>query len=304
MKKHLIKIVLATVIYSINVNGFAQDTIQQWNVGVYDRNWMPPITTQPFWSTNLYKTEGDTLINSITYKKLYKSNDSQFNQSVYLGAIRRTQGKIFITKTNSEYLLYDFNLNIDDTTQIYRFYNDSLFAWKVKISSISDTIINNRKLKKYNVAYSDTSNSFYPVDNDVWIDEIGSKKYGLLNEAIPSNLTGPDKDFYLLCYKENNEIVLHNTNFNTCFKENVVNIITNKSINQCSIHPTHLTSNTHVAVESSNLITQINIFNMQGTLVFFTKAGASNCNLDLSYLNNGFYIVFVNNNTFKLLITR
>ena len=73
MKKHLIKIVLATVIYSINVNGFAQDTIQQWNVGVYDRNWMPPITTQPFWSTNLYKTEGDTLINSTTYKKLYKS---------------------------------------------------------------------------------------------------------------------------------------------------------------------------------------------------------------------------------------
>ena len=96
----------------------AQDTIQQWNIGLYDRNWMPPETTQPFWTTHFYKTVGDTVINSNNYKKIYFSEDSVFNNLQYFGAVGTHENKIFINKNNNDYLLFDFNLTIDDTAII------------------------------------------------------------------------------------------------------------------------------------------------------------------------------------------
>lgn len=304
MRKYFIKVALLIVFYSVISNCFAQDTIQQWNVGVYDRAWMPPETTQPFWITNIYRTGSDTLIDSNSYKKLFFSNDSSFINPVYFGSLRSYQEKISILKNNNEYLLYDFSLNVDDTSFINRFLNNEPFVWSVKVNSISDTIINNRKLRKYTVAYSDTNNSFYTIDNDIWIEEIGSGKYGLLNEAIPPYIVGPDKDFYLLCYKENDETVLYDTNFNTCFKKTIVNDISVKLNKKCKIYPTVLTPNTQLVVESSKLISQIKIFDLRGIMVYTKKIGGLNCHIDLSNLKNGFYIVVVNDNTFKLLITR
>ena len=304
MKNSIIKSVLFIALYSILCSGYAQDTLQQWNVGVYDRNWNPPETTRPFWITNIYRTGSDTLINSISYKKLFFSNDTLFANHTYFGAIRKHNGEILINKNNNEYLLYNFSLSVDDTIFINRFIDNEPFVWKAKVNAISEILINNRTLKKYEVSYSDTNNNFTALDNDIWIEDIGSKKYGLLNEGIPPNLTGPDKDFYLLCYKENDETVLYDTNFNTCFKKTIESGISLKLNKQCKIYPTVLTSNTQLVVESSILINQIKIFDLQGLSVYTKNIGSLYCHLNLSYLKNGFYIVVVNNNTFKLLITR
>jgi hypothetical protein len=223
---------------------------------------------------------------------------------VYFGSLRSYQRKIIIHKNNNEYLLYDFSLNVDDISFINRFLNNEPFVWCVKVNSISDTLINNRWLKTYEVSYSDTNDSFYTIDNDIWIEDIGSKKYGLLNGGIPPDITGTDKDFYLLCYKENDETVLYDTNFNTCFKKTIVNEISAKLNKKCKIYPTVLTPSTLLVVESSKLISQIRIFDLRGIMIYTKKISGLNCHIDLSYLKNGFYIVVVNDNTFKLLITR
>lgn len=58
----------------------------------------------------------DTIVNQLTYHQVYK------NDSLYYGAIREENGKVFFIPTDSiqDYLLYDFNVNQGDLVeQVY-----------------------------------------------------------------------------------------------------------------------------------------------------------------------------------------
>ena len=224
-----------------------------------------------------------------------------FNNPIYYGAIRNYEEKIYYFKNNNNYILYDFDLSINDTALIYR-YCGELYPMKVIVISISDTMINNRLLKKYNVSYSDTTNAFSPTGNDYWIEEIGSEMYGLMNEACSPYLTGPDKDFHLLCYKENNNIVFQDTTYNTCFKETVIDAIPTISKNQIKIYPTILTGLKELCVESPYVIKEITIINLQGQKIFHKKINAKKYKTNLHFVKQGMYILKIDNNSFKFIV--
>lgn len=126
----------------------------------------------------------------------------------------------------------------------------------------------------------------------------------MLNEAIPHNIIGPDKDFHLLCYKENHEIVMYDTIFNTCFKETIISGVKDESSIEYSIYPSLVTNKNEITVESRSLMNQIQIFNNQGRLVYFKNIHSFRHIVDLDNFSNGLYIVVVDKGTTKLLIAR
>ena len=152
---------------------------------------------------------GDTLINNLTYSKIYKygihyqvplgpnSNcDPNVNHftDVYVGAIRNDTGKVFFKSiyNNPEILLYDFTLNIGDTLKRPCFGSTTDTNIVVAIDTVT---INNRQHRRFFI--SDGSQSSGTIDSTNYIVEGIGAAIGLVEEP---NWEGANE---LLCYAEN-----------------------------------------------------------------------------------------------------
>lgn len=139
----------------------------QWNIIAH--GYFPD---EPFYKagTNIYLLEEDTLINDKIYSSLVKYNSRDISETKsYIGALRFTEDKkVFFYYDNSDYLLYDFDVQIGDTLDIFsgiRNYMDTK-TYRHIITNI-DTLTNG-KLKISSVAIVD---DFY---EKTWIEGIGS----------------------------------------------------------------------------------------------------------------------------------
>lgn len=281
--------------------GFTQDIIQQWNVAIFDDSFSPehPHAT---WYTNIYKASGDTLIKGLSYKKLYISSDSLFVDSFYYTGLRYQGDKIyFINRFGDDYMLYDFNLDVGDTAFIRNEYH------AVIVDSVTtiyfDGVLRKKLFVTYYCVYDDSIIHESYASTDIWIAGVGSIHNGILNEVCAC-ATGCYLTPHLLCYQENDKLLLQDTSFNTCFKESSASSIVEKEDDNTRIYPTLLSSYTGVIIESDNVINKISIFDLQGILVYKKSISTNSYSLDLNYLNNGFYIIVVNDSTYKLLIVR
>lgn len=251
----------------------------------------------------LYHFNGDTTINFVTYKKLYKSgiqyeeaygniscdtNIYHF-QNINIGGIRNDSKKVYFYSYNSniEVLLFDFTLNIGDT--IPGFYDFSML--NTTILSIDSVLINNHYHKRFN------------MQNGHWnIEGIGSDM-GLI-ESLGISLDG-SSDF--LCYAEKHIPVFPNG----------TNCILNVNVEE------HLIStNNHVMIfpnPSSNFITiyfqeiqksefEIEIYNITGKKVKSLKfKGKSSAVVNVTDFPHGLYLgkIFNSNSfiqTFKFVV--
>ena len=79
---------------------------------------------------------GDTIINSQAYHKIY-SNDSSSNS--YRGGLRENNKRIyyFDKDCTHDILLYDFNLNIGDSIRLSCGYCDTTYPMYMKVISLS-----------------------------------------------------------------------------------------------------------------------------------------------------------------------
>lgn len=143
----------------------------------------------------------DTLINSIKYHKLYKSNDTIFQESEYYGGIREDTiskrfyyyGRLDRYDFDWEMCIYDFSINVGDTVQPDNT-NDFLI-----VSTIDSILIGGSFRKQI---------SFIGFPRCKWIEGIGSIR-GLFDKsgALPTSSAWND----LVCFKQNRDWLFHNT---------------------------------------------------------------------------------------------
>ena len=69
-----------------------------WNLTIYDEDFSPE-HPNPTWTYYGLKTGADTLIGELSYKKLYKSNDSLFSVVSIIGGIREDSSRIYLSKS-------------------------------------------------------------------------------------------------------------------------------------------------------------------------------------------------------------
>lgn len=292
-KLFLLIISLATLFAS----GYGQDTTRQWNVLVYDETLLP---THPFptWDTYIQKTIGDTLINDTLYQKLYVSHDSLFANKEYKAAIRFDSSRIFVRFSHDE-LFYDFNLEDRDTAEVYHGGYNRLYH--VRIDSTDSVEMGGIQRKRLFVTYFEEGHDV--TFQDIWIEGMGSKKDGLLLRVCYF-CTGNGYVESVLCYKENDRLLYSDTAYNTCFYQNVETRIKQKPPTQSlHIYPTILTSSRVVHIHAAERIKCIRVFNVQGREVCRRTPNVRSLSLHLNQLNAGVYILKIDGETRKIMVS-
>jgi len=237
-------------------------------------------------TTTVYGFQGDTLINSEQWLKLYSTSDSTFqNNFLYRGLIREENSKVFYLDTlNQLYTLYDFSLNVSDSVlfDLYGMYPEWLEV--VNVDSIQ---INGDYYRRLKFA-EPTMNAFDEL-NEIWIDGIGSI-HGPLFPNFPINFSQEMPDSMLVtCTFSNNQQVWQHLSYPSCYV-NIVLSVDQLELFNFKIYPNPFTDRIHI--ENIDLQQyELTILNSLGQTVKYTQVSNDNIIIDLSELKVGIYFL-------------
>jgi hypothetical protein len=283
---------------------FSQDISKCWNLTIYDDDFSPE-HPKPTWTYYGLKTGADTLIGEVSYKKLYKSNDSLFSVASIIGGIREDSNRIYLSKSvysPDEILLYDFNMDTGDTlivNRLIRIEHHSYYSLSAKVDSINTIELNGESKKRLYLTYNCIDGPG-EIENDIWVEGIGSIFRGLLNPSCKC-LTGCYSRSYLTCYSENDLLIWRDSTFEDCYvyshgiADNIKQADHNNLISMRS-------EGNMVQVKSSIPILSVKAMNLGGSILFENNHLNSNYyEFTLKDQWHGLMIVIVNNrHTYKL----
>lgn len=178
----------------------------------------------PIIGTEHIKFTDDTVINSLTYKKVERSLDeAQMDWSPY-GYIRENASKQIFYKIfplDTERVLYDLNVQLHDTVLVYGLitsvnnYRD-LVPMTFYVNLIDSVIIGQIYHKRINLgSYFIDSLSIW----EQWIDSTGSMG-GMLHNR--DGLVGCDS-YSLVCYFEDEILKFHDPTYTSCYNSTAIN---------------------------------------------------------------------------------
>ena len=218
----------------------------------------------PVWTQYVY-FDGDSIVASNSYKKVFSCKDKLHENIKYEGLIREQDKKTYFIPANSEteYLIYDFSLEEGMTFEGYI----SLSSQETQLLEIknSDMVEINGVLKKrLQIGY------YSPLWNDdhildTWIEDIGS-----LGGILTPHFSALDGAIYtLLCYYQNNELMYKNPAYFECYydkKEDIASVQT-LTIGGCGVFPNPVDDILNISY-LNNAILRIEIFDNLGRKVY------------------------------------
>ena len=234
-----------------------------------------------------YGIIGDTLINSINYKKIGLSPDTSFNpiNAEYFCAVRDYNKKWYFIEKDSlnEKLLYDFDVSEGSTLVI-----DNPWAYgitEVYIDSIDSIEINGTYRKRINTSF--------PLGGfpEQWIEGIGCN-----NGLFYSGYYLFDYGHQLLCFHYNDSLYYLNSPNDSCFY--ITTNINDKNIllDNILIYPNPV-KNTLIINNRNLFIQKIEITNILGGIIKYEKYNLQNIiSIDFSEYNKGIYFIKIYNN--------
>ncbi len=206
----------------------------------------------------------DTIMNGISYKKLYLFCDSVFNKSTAtcVGGIREDQNKRIFYKGNwihshkprdldetGEVLLYDFSVAVGDTL---RGGNGGMYNLYWLIVNRIDTVEIGGTLRK-RIRFDD-------IPWVEWIEGIGNIR-GLLFTSGDLPIDNIYND--LICFKQNGVTQYYNTEYPDCFP--VLHIEAAETVTRISVYPNPASNYIHFNFGENN-IKSIVIIDCNGNL--------------------------------------
>lgn len=315
MKKTLIILLLIG-----STSSFAQtyfpfpDSVAVWKqTSVYDQ-----VNTVGFTHYNIFM-DGDTIIDSASYKKLYTYSCGQFIipssypipifncpidtlNSLYYGALREVNKRVYFLpdslynynhfypfcftsnwngqpSLNEELLLYDFNVAVGDTL-IYPFL-DSL---KMVITSIDSTLIQSVYRKKYN--YNLIFNWGMPCApfgvGYNYVEGIGDINSGLFSLFIMFFENGE----FLNCF-EDNQVSFSNNDNGGCITTSLNELVDE---NNLKIYPNPATNQLFFELDYQAQI-KVSMYNISGKEVYSSFINKTKSIIDVSSFKSGLYLV-------------
>ncbi|HEY3370416.1 MAG TPA: T9SS type A sorting domain-containing protein [Prolixibacteraceae bacterium] len=234
----------------------------------------------------------DTTINGKLYHKLYNSEDTTFTERELCGGIREENKKVYFyaltsltypreqTIPGTESLLYDFSLKVGDiiTSDNFRLAGPNLF-----VSNIDSILIGTEYRK---------SITFYNLPYLTWVEGIGSL-IGIItmNGLYPTSGGSMNN---LICFRQNNEILYHNSEYDDCFYKNDYNSINdNKLVKEITIEPNPVLATCKVSYSASYY--RLEIVNLFGIVVHkYDVIGQTSTIVDRQGLPSGIYFIKLN----------
>ena len=187
-----------------NVQNKWSDTwCDQWNV--LSHGYLGP--DEPLYNahTIIHSLKGDTIINDFVFQKLVGHLTAfESTPDVYIGALRFTEDKkVFVYYDNNEYLLYDFNVQIGDTLNIFGgidYYIDHQTLPHVIIGI--DTLYNGRlKIISNAIIQEEINGNIHEEKRQkIWIEGVGSIDGIVHNDA--TTMYGSGNKILLCAYHD------------------------------------------------------------------------------------------------------
>jgi hypothetical protein len=237
--------------------------------------------------TKHFGLSGDTVIDLQTYSRLYGINHNSstyvnvdsfvLDSASYIGGIREDSSKkvyFFPRDSASEYVLYDFALQVGDT--FYMTIPWSPYQALTIVSSIDSVLVVGGYRRHWT------------LDNGVeWIEGIGNT-IGWFNLM----LIGTFQDI-LSCFRQNGEMVYQSLPYCSCTPV-WWDAIENISEENLKLNPNPVSNTLNVQMMRSDN-SKISIYNSFGQKVYDKRfSNQDQISLDVSFLPNGLYFVFLN----------
>ena len=251
-------------------------------------------TQGPTQGTTRLQAKGDTIINNLTYSKLFTTWGSSYFQTgecefhfLSTSYINRYEGAIrtdddyrvsYINPSETEpIILYDFSRSVGDSVLISKL-NNPYFAYVMQIDTI---MVGDNPRKQM------TMEGMYGWE-DTWIEGIGSL-YGLLTTEMRS---WEFTDYELTCYKENNTPLF--SSHPTCTRCDIATTIESDILHE-SITVFPNPANDYILIKSDDVsdIGLVEIFDFAGKVVLTYQATqlAREYRIGIEELSEGFYVV-------------
>ena len=251
-------------------------------------------------TTTVYGFQGDTLINSEQWLKLYSTSDSLFQSNLlYRGLLREENNKVFYLDTlNQLDTLYDFSLNVGDSIlfDLYGMYPEWLQV--INVDSIQINGDYYRRLK-----FEEPTIQAFDELNEIWIEGIGSI-HGVLFPSFPVKFSQEIPDSMLVtCTFSNSQQVWQHQSYPSCYV-NIVLRVDQLELFDFKIYPNPFTDRIHI--ENIGLQQyELSILNSLGQTVKQIQVNNDNHTIDLSELKAGIYFLRIESgdkaNTMKML---
>lgn len=273
------KLILISASFIFSVMAFCQNYYplvqenNEWNVLQVIFEGGNPWDTTFF--TQTYKISGDTIINELAYKKVYKSEEEMPVNWEYEGSIREEDEKVWYIShfNNEEILIYDFTLNVGDT-----------MAFQYQPVMVVDSIAYH-EIAGIERKYMYFSYINFTTYKELWIEGIGSN-YGVLSSGSGGSVGGWT---WLLCMSENGELIYMNPNFNSCFLiSNDINEIRTFDFN---IYPNPTYGLLIIENLNNTKINSISLVDLSGQIIQTFKNNQST--LDLGRMASGSYLLII-----------
>ena len=206
-------------------------------------------------SMEIYVIQGDSLHNTISYRKMWMSYDSILSGLMYQGLVREDNNVVYyVPHDATEGVLYDFNLVEGDTVFVKNMFcgDMELEATVVEIDTVEYFGIERKRWQLESEGWT-----------EYWLDGIGS-------------LSGPMHSFYslciicpvwdLLCFHENDDLLYIMPGQTNCYQTSV-GIEEQLAEATFKILPNPVNQGQYFEIESSQGIRNISIYNSVGLLV-------------------------------------
>jgi hypothetical protein len=256
-------------------------------------------------TTNIHPTQilqkGDSVKNGLTYHKLYSN-------TIFYCLYREFAKKIYVKypinspygNDTSEFVLYDFNLNIGDTFTIKTPSTVSLPCQaKMKLTSIGTYSFGLTSGTRKFYYFSDASGCFMGGLNNVyWIEGIGCQSgllYNMTYNSYTLNVSQNSYNYSLNCFIKGNNTIYGNciaTEVKTYDINPILQIFPNPAKNKIIFHNVNSNSST---------ISQITFYNNFGVIIFSEIFYRQNSlEVNLTELKPGIYFskIYFENGTF------
>jgi len=259
--------------------------------------------------------EGDTIINGLQYKKVYKQENARiadFNEARYFAAIREDTiaARVYCHYNGAEYLLYDFSVNVGDVVHFYSFWHGIPFRHpflpprirQSTVSSIDSILIDNEYRKRINF-FSDFNWPPFSYSHEFWIEGIGSTnglffagEYDMLHSIY----------YWLLCVHIDGRKVFpafKNCLQDCCFMElhhevGYPNITEDK--NKISLIITNTNELLYIETDKDISGFEYKIINSRGQLI--NNGTLFSNTVNISTLSKGLYIIIISNNSTRKMV--
>ncbi|MBU0489198.1 MAG: T9SS type A sorting domain-containing protein [Bacteroidetes bacterium] len=246
-------------------------------------------------TTTVFGFQGDTLINSEQWLKLYSTNDSLFQNNLSFRGLTKTEND-FILYLDTLYqidTLYNFTLHLGDSV-LFNLYG--MYPEWIPVIEIDSIQLNGEYYKRFK--FAEPNITAFDWLYEEWIEGIGSI-HGPLFPIFPVKFSEEIPDSMLVtCTYSDNQQVWHHPSYSSCYVNDVL-YIEKQEVLDFRIYPNPFSGRINFQ-NSRKEDFDLTVFNCLGQVVRQIQITKNSETIDLSELNEGIYMLrFFDHNSIK-----